>query len=162
MNAGFLVGHSALRRVGHGRRRRRVPAPPTTRSRPWWPCCTARSRRGRSGSPPPRPTTHNDGDGMPVPSRGRVARRARGAVRGAVGASGHDARAHRARVPERVQRRRGRPHGDAVAPGRPARQLERPRRVGAQPRRPRAPAGGVDRGGRARAPRWWRSRCPTP
>ena len=64
--------------------------------------------------------THNDGDGEPVPSRGRRARRARGAGRGRGPHAGHHARVHPRRLHQRVHRRRHPPVARmSVAAGHP-------------------------------------------
>ena len=62
--------------------------------------------------------THHDGDGQPVPSRCRRSVRAGGLGCGVAGSPRDERRAHRARLPERLHRRRGRPHGEPLLAGR--------------------------------------------
>ena len=85
----------------------------------------------------------------PHPQRRRRAARAlavgrpgrdRGPGRRGGGPPRHHGGADRARLPQRLQRRGGRPHGHALAPGGPPGQLERPRGLGHEPRGHRAPA----------------------
>ena len=67
VNAGFLVGHSTLRRVVMGDEA--VGGRPLRRRwTPWWPWPGGASKRVPSACPP-QAHTHNDGAGQPVPSR---------------------------------------------------------------------------------------------
>ena len=151
VNAGFLVGHSTLRRLVMGERAVGGDGRRPRTWRPWWPRCTPRSTEGALGFSTSQVHTHNDGDGQPVPSRGGQP--------GRDGAAGRR-RARRTRgprvelivagLPQRVQRRGHRLPLDHVAAGRPAGQLERARRLGHEPRRRLEPAG---RGYRRRRPR---------
>ena len=161
INAGFLCGHSALRRVamgedavggrgvggpgrGHGRR------PCTTR----WPPAPWGSRRR-----PRRPTT--TARSQPVPSR--AADRDELLALAGVGARppGDDAGGDPGRLPQRLHRRRGRSHVGDVARRQPPDQLERARRQLAQPRRALAAARRVRPGQRRVARGWWPSPCRT-
>ena len=82
VNTGFLVGHSALRRVvmGEGATGRHARPGESTR-------CSAllRGRRGGLGFSSSWATTHNDDEGERVPSRYAVDRRVVALVQGRVG-----------------------------------------------------------------------------
>ena len=90
---GFLVGHSAIRRVVMGdavgneatpERARRDEAPPRA----------SRSRRAASASRRRRAPTHNDADGDPVPSRAATREELVALCRRRARPPGHDARVH--------------------------------------------------------------------
>ena len=149
VNAGFLVGHSAVRRsvMGDGA----VGAVATDDHMQAMASVLARSlEEGALGFSTSQAPTHNDGDGQPVPSRAGSRSELEALCAVVSKHPGNNTRAHRPRVPQWVQRGRGRADGDPVAVGRPSRQLERARGVGPQSRRARAPARGVDDRDRAR------------
>ena len=136
VNAGFLVGHSAVRRAvmgDDGRPRaataEQIEAMVALLPRPAPPAPSA--------CPRPQAPTHNDADGEPVPSRAPTRRGAGGAGGLRSRPPGHHARGDPRRLPQRVHRRGegpARPHVDGRGS---AAELERPRRLGGEPRRPR-------------------------
>ena len=72
VNAGFLVGHCAVRRYVMGRTPS-VARPPTSSSTPW--CVLKESiEAGGLGFSTTLSNTHSDGDGNPVASRRRRTR----------------------------------------------------------------------------------------
>ena len=127
---GGLVGHREADGVHGG------PAPPLL-------------EEGALGFSTSQAHTHNDGDGSPVPSRSAT----RPEIEALCAAAGeHDGTTLEIIVPGCLN---GFSDDEVdlmatlVAPGRPARQLERPRCVGHEPLRTGAPAGGVVHGGGA-------------
>ncbi len=88
--------------------------------------------------------------------------RARGAGRGGGRPPRHHARDHRARVPQRLHRRRGRPAWPPCRSWPTGRSTGTCSAFGHEPRRHRAPAGRVDGRGGRRGRRWWPSPSPTP
>ena len=103
-NAGFLVGHSAVRRVvmGEAACEREATADEIDAMRRLLGASLAEGGLGFSSS---WAATHNDFDGEPVPSRFAGDRRAARAVRRGRSPRGHDARVHPRRRP--VHRTRG-------------------------------------------------------
>ena len=100
VNAGFLVGHCALRRYVMGHRRGRERGVRRRRSARWSRLLHEADRRRRARASRPRSSfTHSDGDGEPVASRWASTRRGARAVRGGPRPRGHDARVrHRRRA----------------------------------------------------------------
>ena len=152
------AGTRALRRVVMGERRGRRRGERRRRSTRWRRCCTTRSAPARWASRRSQAPTHNDGNGDPVPSRVRDARRA-GCAR--VGRSApHAGTQLELIIP-------GCLNGftddevdlmvDLSLAARASAQLERARRRAG--RQPRAPARGASRARPSAAPRSWRSRC---
>ncbi len=151
VNAGFLAGHSVLRRLVMGDRSVGGDATDdeVDAMARLLDACLAAGALGFSTS---QASTHNDGDGQPVPSRAATADELIRLAAVCSRAPGHAAGVHHPGLPERVHRRRGRAHGGDVAPGRPSDQLERAGGAPGPELEPRAPAGRLGAGGRARRP----------
>ena len=144
VNAGFLVGHCALRRtvmdddaVGGTPSRRAARQDAHAAAR------VARRRRSRlldvaRRTPTPTATA------SPVPSRHATPDEVLALCEVVQRARRHDARVHHRRLPQRVQRRRDGPHGADVRDRAPTAQLERAHRRLRRPGQDRAPARGLD------------------
>ena len=108
VNAGFLVGHCAIRRYVMGADAIGSEATPEQIAEMRAELGTSRSTPAALGFSTTQSSTHTDGDGQPVASPLGDARRAARAVRGDRRARGHHARGHRRRLPRPVLRRRDR------------------------------------------------------
>ena len=134
VNAGFLVGHSTLRRLGHGGALGRGQGHGRATSTHGG--CAPRRARGGCPGLLHLPGAH--AQRRRRPARALAGRRPRGDGApglGGAGPRGHHRRADRAGLPERLHRGRDRlPRPDVIA-GRPARELERAGRLGHESRR---------------------------
>ena len=152
VNAGFLVGHSTLRRLVMGERA--VGGAATERDIDAMEAALhAALAEGALGFSTSQVHTHNDGDGQPVPSRAAAREemeRLAAAVREHEGTTDG---AHRRRLPQRLQRGGHRLPGHHVAAGGPPGQLERPGRLGHERRGCLEPAGRRQRRRRPRGDR---------
>ena len=108
VNAGFLVGHCAIRRYVMGADavgNEATAGADRRRCAPSWPTAFEAGAIGFSFT---NSTSHSDGDGEPVASRWATPDELYRALRGDGPARGHHARGHRARLPRPVRRRRDR------------------------------------------------------
>ena len=155
VNAGFLVGHSTLRRLVMGERAVGGTADAADLEA-MEAALHAALEEGALGFSTSQVHTHNDGDGQPVPSRAAARdemERLAAAVRQHEGTT---VELIVAGLPQRLQRGGHRLPRHHVAAGGSAGQLERPRRLGHEPRRCLGPAGRRQRRRGPRAPRCWR------
>ena len=137
VNAGFLVGHCALRRYVLGEEAVDAGVDPRGGRRPGAPAHRVARRPVAWACRPAGRSTHNDGDDNPVPSRAASEEEVLTLCDVVSAAPGHDARGHRRGLPQGIHRRRDR------APGPDERRANRPlnwnvlgRRGRPGPRRP--------------------------
>ena len=154
INAGFMVGHSAIRRIVMGEESTTREAKPEEIEQ-MQALLRAGLEAGATGFSSSWARTHNDADGHMVPVALRVARRDRHAVRDGVGVSRHVARVHPHGRPQ-VRAVGGGVDGRHVGRRATATQLERhdgqrqePRRLRVEARSGRPGAGEGRPGGRA-------------
>ncbi len=159
VNAGFLVGHSTVRRVVMGEAATDGPRPTPDSSRPWSRLVGESLAGGALGFSSSLGEGHLDGDDRPVPSSSCRLRRVRRPGRRAAGPSGHHARVHPAIGP--IPEERVRADGRHVAGRRPTPQLEPARQPGLARRSTRSSCEASDRGRGAGAPTWSPWPCPT-
>ena len=144
VNAGFLVGHSTLRRLVMGERA--VGGVATAHDIDAMEAALhAALAEGALGFSTSQVHTHNDGDGQPVPSRAAAREEMERLAAAVRGARGNDRRAHRRRLSQRLQRGRHRLPLHHVAAGGPPGQLERAGRLGHERGGCLEPAGGRQR-----------------
>ena len=143
VNAGFLVGHCAIRRyvMGAGRPCGNEATPEQIDA------MVAELRKaieaGALGFSFTQSGTHSDGDGQPVPSRWATDEELLALVRRDRPPRGHHPRGHRRRLPRPLRRRRDRAARRPQRRGQPPAQLERAHRRHPRARPGAAPAVGL-------------------
>ena len=149
VNAGFLVGHCALRRWVMGADRAAEVA--TDEEVAEMTRLLAESiEAGGLGFSSSQSRTHSDGDGNPISSRQRRPARDAGLLRGGARPPRHHPRVHHQRLPRHLHRRGDRPDGGHDHHGPPPAQLEPAHRRLAHAGQDGAPAGGLGRRRRGR------------
>ena len=154
VNAGFLVGHSTLRRLVMGERAVGSAATDAD-SAAMVSALHAALGEGALGFSTSQVHTHNDGDGQPVPSRAATRSELELLAAAVREHDGTTVELIIAGLSQRVHRGRHRPHEQYLAAGGPPDQLERARRLGHEPRRAVGSTGGLARRPRHGGRPWW-------